>query len=180
MNKLIYIWMTAVLVLILYGTEQKKEEYMPLTITSASFKNGEIIPVKYTCVGSDLSPELTWSGSPENTKSFALINDDPDAPMGTWVHWLVFNIPPSITKLPEGTKNAKKISPEIKLGKNDFGKNVYGGPCPPPGKFHRYFFKLYALDTLLNLPEGATKQQMEKDMHGHILDSAEIMGKFKR
>ena len=153
---------------------------MSLAVSSPAFKRGEVIPVEYTCSGADLSPELSWTGVPENTKTFALINDDPDAPVGVWDHWLVFNIPASIAKLAKGIKTTAQIGEGVQFGKNSCGKMKYGGPCPPPGSFHRYFFKLYALDAMLDLPEGAKKAEIEKAMEGHVLAKTELMGKFKR
>ena len=144
-----------------------------MKITSPAFEHGEEIPSEYSCDSSDISPELNIEGVPENTKSFALINDDPDAPGGTWDHWSVFNIPTHVTKIERGRE------PDAVAGKNSWGRTGYGGPCPPSGT-HRYFFKLYALDTYLDLEEGSTKEDIEASMAGHIIDSAELMGTYKR
>ena len=152
---------------------------MALQITSTAFSDGEMIPKRYTCDGPDISPDLSWTDVPGDTKSLALICDDPDAPVGTWVHWVLFNIPTGEKGLPA------EIAPETALpngaihGINDFRKPGYGGPCPPGGT-HRYFFKLYALDTVLSLGSGATKAQVVEAMQGHILAEAQLMGKYKR
>lgn len=152
---------------------------MSIQITSSAFTEGSPIPRKYTCEGEDESPPLAWSTAPAGAKSLALIADDPDAPMGTWVHWVIFNLPPTLTGLPEGI--AKNPSVEGGLqGNNDFRKTGYGGPCPPRGKPHRYFFKLYALDTMLPLQAGATKAEVEKAMRGHILAQGQLMGTYSR
>lgn len=131
------------------------------------------IPSEFTCDGSDLSPPLSISDVPTNAKSLVLISDDPDAPVGTWDHWVVFNIPPATKQIPQDTE------PNGAPGKNSWGRTGYGGPCPPSGT-HRYFFRLYALDTTLNLPQGSTKKQIEAAMQGHILAKAELIGLYKR
>jgi Raf kinase inhibitor-like YbhB/YbcL family protein len=150
-----------------------------MVITSSSFAAGEMIPPTYTCDGKDLSPPLQWSGAPPETRSFALISDDPDAPGGTWVHWVVWNIPASVNSLEEN--QLKKESPPggARQGTNDFRRVGYGGPCPPSGT-HRYYFRLYALNLVLDLPGTTTKAQLEKAMKGHILAQAELMGKYRR
>lgn len=147
-----------------------------LTLKTSAFKHGGKIPEKYTCSGEDVSPALSWYNAPEGTVSFALICDDPDAPTSTpWVHWVIFNIPKTITSLSEGVKG---IGIE---GKNSWKNSGYGGPCPPKGHgIHRYFFKLYALDTTLNLKPKANKFNVEAAMNGHILAQAEYMGTFER
>ena len=146
---------------------------MEIKVTSPAFDEGGMIPEKYTCDGEDMSPALSWSSVPEGTKTLALISDDPDAPMGTWVHWLIWNIPPNIT----GFSKGENIT--YPQGKNDFGKLDYGGPCPPSGT-HRYFFKLYALDTMLELKEGVNKKQLESAMSGHIIEETQLMGTYER
>ncbi len=148
------------------------EEKM-MKIESSAFKNGQTIPLKYTCSGDNLSPPLSFSGIPAGTESLALIVDDPDAPGGTFDHWIAWNIPSATQALAEG-------SPVPKQGKNSYRVLDYRGPCPPPGKPHRYFFKLYALDTLLDQPEGIPKGQLEKAMAGHILAKGELIGIFQR
>ncbi len=152
---------------------------MEFQISSSVFKNGEMIPRKYCCDGINISPPLNWNDPPANTKSFALINDDPDAPVGDWVHWIIYNIPKETREFKEDA-SSKKLLPNGSLeGKNDWGKNSYSGPCPPSGT-HRYFFKLYALDNLLNAKEGLTKKQLLSLMNGHILAQTEIIGKYNR
>ena len=152
---------------------------MSITIKSSAFNEGEPIPKKFTCDGEDISPELSWDGTPEGTKTFALINDDPDAPGKTWVHWVIFNIPGSATSLPENMPTDKELSDGSRQGTNDFRKIGYGGPCPPGGT-HRYYFKLYALDTKLTLKPGALKQELLAAMKGHIVDEGQLMGTYAR
>ncbi len=149
---------------------------MSLTLSSPAFRNGAAIPSKYTCRGEDISPPLQWGGISENTKSLALICDDPDAPAGTWVHWVAYNIPPAITEIPEKRGFGGKAAEGI----NDFRRRGYGGPCPPPGKPHRYYFKLYALDKDVTLKEGATKKELLKEIEGHIIQHTELMGTYQR
>ncbi len=142
-----------------------------MEITSPAFKHNEYIPAKYTCEGEDINPALVINGLPEGAESLALIMDDPDAPIGVWVHWVVFDIPP--------VERIEENSAPGKLGITNSSRRDYHGPCPPSGT-HRYFFKIYALDTQLNLKEGASKGQLEKAMQGHILDKAELIGLYKR
>lgn len=153
---------------------------MTFNISSGSFKHGGEIPRKFTCDGSDVSPQLSWSSPPAKAVSLALISDDPDAPVGTWTHWVVFDMPPQASQLPEDVPKADEVPGGGYQGRNDFRKIGYGGPCPPAGKVHRYFFKLYALDAKLNLKAGATKSEVDKAMQGHILATAELMGTYKR
>ena len=148
-----------------------------MKITSSAFSDGALIPIKYTCDGDDISPPLVWSDIPENTASFVLINDDPDAPVGTWDHWILFNLEGKTTELAENVDLSKLAG--VQLGHNNWRRNDYGGPCPPYGT-HRYFFKLYALDMKLDLPAGSSKQDIEKAMAGHILAEAELLGRYKR
>jgi hypothetical protein len=151
------------------------------TLNSRAFQSSASIPSKHTCDGPDVSPDLKWSGAPANTKGFGLICDDPDAPMGTWVHWVLYGLSHDATELPEGLAKDPEIGyPKCKQGINDFGRTGYGGPCPPRGSTHRYFFKLYALDTQLNLPPRAGKADLEKAMKGHVLAQAELMGTYQR
>ncbi len=150
-----------------------------MDLKSAAFNGGGMMPAKYTCDGMDVSPPLTWDNAPVGTKSFALICDDPDAPVGTWVHWVCYDIPAGTKSLPENVAKTETLTTGGRQGVNDFRKAGYGGPCPPGG-VHRYFFKLYALDTLLNLTSGTTKQELLKAMEGHILGEAQLMGKYKR
>ncbi len=157
----------------------QKEKKMDFKIFSTAFKEGEMIPDKYTCDGINISPPLNWSNPPAGTKTFTLINDDPDAPIGDWVHWIVFNIPTDVRELKEEA-SSKHLLPKGSLeGMNDFRKNNYGGPCPPLGT-HRYFFKLFALDIVLPLKESAVKKQLLDSMKGHILAEATLIGKYKR
>jgi len=156
-----------------------KGDSMNLKIYSSAFEDGGMIPSKYTCDGADISPPLAWSGLPEGTKSIAIINDDPDAPMGTWVHWVIYNIPPTAQGLAEDIKRVEKLPDGTLQGKNSWGRIGYGGPCPPGGT-HRYFFKIYALDKMLNLKPGATKEELLTAMKGHILAQAQFYGKYSR
>lgn len=153
---------------------------MSFTLSSTAFPPGGEIPSKYTCSGADVSPALSWNDPPAGTQSFALIADDPDAPVGTWVHWVAYDLPASARQLPEGLPKTEAIAGGGVQGQNDFRKTGYGGPCPPPGKPHRYYFKLYALDSKLNLKPAATKKMVEAAMEGHILAQAEVMGRFQR
>jgi Raf kinase inhibitor-like YbhB/YbcL family protein len=151
-----------------------------MKLQSTAFADGSPIPKKHTADGADVSPPLTWSEVPAGTQAFALICDDPDAPRGTWVHWVLYNLPADTTSLPEKMPAAKTLPNGAKHGANDFKKPGYGGPSPPPGKPHRYYFKLYALDAPLQLAEGATKAQVEQAMTGHILQQAQWMGTYVR
>jgi Raf kinase inhibitor-like YbhB/YbcL family protein len=155
------------------------EEAMAMGLTSPAFTHGQPIPVKYTCKGEDISPALAWGEPPAGTQSFALIMDDPDAPVGTWVHWVLFNIPAAARSLPEAFPSDAALPDGSLSGKNSWGRTGYGGPCPPSGT-HRYFFKLYALDEMLAINAGADKGELEKAMVGHILASAELMGTFSK
>ncbi len=152
---------------------------MDIKITSTAFEEGGMIPEKYTCDGIDVSPPLTWTSIPEGTKALALICDDPDAPIGTWVHWVLFNLPANIIEMPENIPTERELENGAKQGMNDFRKIGYGGPCPPGGT-HRYYFKLFALDIELNLEAGATKSQLLEAMEGHILGEGQLMGRYKR
>jgi hypothetical protein len=152
---------------------------MEIKMKSLAFVPGGKIPGKYTCDGMDISPPVSWTSGPEGTKTFALICDDPDAPMGTWVHWVLFNLPADITEFRENVPPEKKLENGAKQGMNDFRKIGYGGPCPPGGT-HRYFFKLYALDTEINLEAGATKAELLKAMEGHILAEGQLLGRYER
>ncbi len=147
---------------------------MSLTLTSDAFANGQSIPAKYSCVGKNISPALAWNEPPAGTQSFVLILDDPDAPAGTWVHWVLFNIPVNTRSLQENMDTST-----MSAGKNSSGNMRYDGPCPPSGT-HRYFFKLYALDSTLSLSPGATKEQVLNATKGHILAQGELMGTFSK
>ena len=153
---------------------------MSIEVTSTAFQQGMTIPKQFTGDGEDQSPPLSWSEPPAGTKSIALICDDPDAPRGTWVHWVLFNLPPQTRELMEGVPTTATHSSGAIQGKTDFGSNGYGGPAPPKGKAHRYFFKLYALSVVVNLSPAATKAELEAAMKGHILDEGELMGTYQR
>lgn len=153
---------------------------MTLHLETSSFEPGGDIPVEFTCEGADLSPALRWSNAPEGTRSFALIVEDPDAPGRTWVHWVVYNLPATAHELPEGVAPQRTLPSGAQQGRNDFGKIGYGGPCPPPGPAHRYFFKLYALDTIPRLQPGVTRAVLDRAMRGHVLDSADLLGRYRR
>lgn len=153
---------------------------MTLKLTSPAFSEGATIPKQFTCDGTDLSPALAWNGAPEKTQSFTLIADDPDAPAGTWVHWVLYDLPADANQLSEGVPKEERLPNGARQGRNDFRRIGYGGPCPPLGPAHRYFFKLYALDAKLNLKAGASKAEVEKAMSGRILAQASLMGKYKR
>lgn len=152
---------------------------MNIKITSTAFAEGGMIPKQYTCDGKDVSPPLAWEGVPTAAKTMALICDDPDAPIGTWVHWVLFNLPASTKELAENIPTKPTLPNGAKQGRNDFGRFGYGGPCPPGGT-HRYYFKIYALDCELKLDPGATKAQVLKAMEAHVLAEGQLMGRYKR
>ncbi len=165
------------------ATEAAERRLVPnikINFSSPSFKDGDLIPKLYTGDGQDISPPVKWQGAPPNTKSFALICDDPDAPMGTWVHWLIYDIPSGEHQLSEHVLTQPVLPNGSKQGINSFGKTGYGGPAPPPGKTHRYFFKLYALDTVLNLQAGLNAKQLGMAMNDHILAQGRLIGKYWR
>ncbi len=151
-----------------------------MQLTSTAFTEGGQIPIKHTCDNQDVSPPLKWSGVPVSARSLVLIADDPDAPAGTWTHWVLFDLPPAVTELAESQPATQYLPNQAKQGLNDFRRLGYGGPCPPPGKPHRYFFKVYALDTLLELKPGASKKDVEHAMEKHILAQGQLMGTYKR
>ncbi len=153
---------------------------MAMELKSSAFQNGAEIPRKYSCDSTDLSPPLRWENAPAGTKAFALIADDPDAPGGTWVHWVIYDLSPDMKELAEGVATTETLSNGGRQGINDFRKVGYGGPCPPPGLAHRYLFKLYALDAPTNLKPRATKQQLLGAMKGHILGEVQLIGRYKR
>jgi hypothetical protein len=154
-------------------------DVMTIKVTSSAFAEGGLIPAQYTCDGDDLSPPLRWEAVPEGTQSIALIADDPDAPSGTFVHWVLYNLPGDVNELPENVPEDKTLPNGASQGMNDFRRIGYGGPCPPSGT-HRYFFKIYALDGKTSLPPGESKARLLKAMEGHILAQGQIMGKYKR
>lgn len=162
------------------GASKEGKPAMAIQITSAAFQDSTSIPRKFTCDSSDVSPPLEWLHVPPGAKSLALICDDPDAPVGTWVHWVLYNIPATRTSLAEGVPKEKTVEGIGTQGRNDFKRTGYGGPCPPPGKPHRYFFKIYALDTVLDLKPGAEKRELEAAMKGHVLAQGQLMGLYKR
>ena len=154
---------------------------MAFSLSSPAFADGAAIPVAHTCDGADVSPPLAWSDPPAGTESFALIADDPDAPAGTWVHWVLYNLPAATTQLPARIAKVETLDlGGARQGRNDFRHPGYGGPCPPPGPAHRYFFKLYALDAPLELRPGAQKRDVEAAMQGHTLGLAQLMGTYAR
>jgi len=159
------------------GAEDKA---MSLTISSPSFSNGGDIAKQFTCDSADVSPQLSWTEPPVGTNSFALLVDDPDAPVGNWNHWAMWNMPSTLRSLPEGVSQTAHLQDGSVQGLNDFHKPGYNGPCPPAGKPHRYYFKLFALDTSLDLKPTAGKHQLEAAMKGHILAQAEWMGRYRR
>ncbi len=148
------------------------------TLTSPAFDT--TIPAQFTCKGEDVSPRLQWSGAPAHTASFALIMDDPDAPAGTWVHWVLWNLPETTRSLPQGVPKREQLGDGARQGRSSFGKVGYGGPCPPAGQTHRYFFRLYALDTKLDLAAGAERSELDSAMKGHVLAETEYMGTFHK
>jgi Raf kinase inhibitor-like YbhB/YbcL family protein len=155
-------------------------ETMAFELKSSAFNPGQPIPQKYSCDGPDFSVPLAWTDPPAGVKSFALIADDPDAPMGTWVHWVVYDLPSDTRGLAEGVPKQETLRDGSIQGMNDFGRIGYGGPCPPPGKPHRYFFKLYALDKKIDLGPQATKPDVLDAIKNHILTEAQLMGTYKR
>jgi len=162
-------------------SSQKKDESRnaKMKVTSTAFKEGGLIPSKFTCDGDNLSHELSWSGAPDNTKSFAIVCDDPDAPSGDWVHWVIYNIPPDVREFPENTPRDKTLDNGAKQGKNDFGKTGYDGPCPQGGT-HRYYFKVYALDIMPDSDPGLTRDELKQVMQNHILDQMTLLGKYHK
>jgi Raf kinase inhibitor-like YbhB/YbcL family protein len=173
------IWLLCVLVFSIPG--QASGGGMSFQISTTAFSEGGMIPKKFTCDGPDVSPQLSWKDAPIGTQSFAVVMDDPDAPVGTWVHWVLYNLPASAKELPEGVEKQEQLAGGGALqGRNDFRRIGYGGPCPPPGKPHRYYFKLYALDTKLDLKAGATKADLERAMKGHILGQTQLVGRYGR
>ena len=153
---------------------------MVLLVSSPAFQEGDTIPTKYTCQGQDVSPPLAWSEPPVGTQSLALIVDDPDAPGGVFTHWVLFNIPSDSRQLPEAVPTQAQLPSGALHGKNDFGRIGYGGPCPPPGRPHRYQFTLYALDQPLDLEAGVSKKQLLAAMQGHILAQGQLTGTYQR
>lgn len=179
MKKPIYIIIIIITIILLSlifikFNKQETEDNGKMEIKSSAFKNNERIPSKYTCDSDNVNPPLEITNIPSNAKSLVLVVDDPDAPSGTWVHWAVWNIPLT------NTIDENSVPKGAMQGENDFGNNNYGGMCPPPGKEHRYFFKIYALDTTLNLPASSKKPDVESSMRNHILDKAELIGIYSK
>lgn len=172
--------MLASLMLLCGVTARAASGKADLQVSSAAFQAGQAIPAKYTCDGADLSPPLMWSGAPPNTRSWVLICEDPDAPQGPFTHWLIYGLPASVTELAEGASTSGSVSRSARQGLNDFNRVGYGGPCPPPGKAHRYFFKLYALDTELSVKSRATKKELLKAIDKHVLGEGSLMGTYQR
>jgi Raf kinase inhibitor-like YbhB/YbcL family protein len=156
------------------------EKHRKMEVTSNAFRDGQPIPSRYTCDDKNISPALIWKGAPTGTRSLALIVDDPDSPTGVWAHWVVFNIPGDASELAEDAAKSNTTPANFIEGLNDFKKIGYGGPCPPAGKLHRYYFKLFALDTTLDLPSGASRQAVEAAMTKHILAQGQLMGTYQR
>ena len=156
------------------------ETHRKMALISSAFKEGQAIPSQYTCDGKNISPPLAWNGAPTGTASLALIVDDPDAPTGVWTHWVLFNLPADSSDLPEDASQSESALHSAVQGRNDFKKLSYGGPCPPAGKQHRYFFKIYALDITLNLPPGATSKDVQTAMTKHILAEGQLMGTYQK
>lgn len=187
MEKAVFVGIgTLVLAVLLFGCSkrepQKGDEPMAtsFTLTSPAFAEGARIPDRYTCTAEDLSPPLVWSGAPAGTQSFALIVEDPDAPGGTFIHWVAYNVPASETQLPERVSGTEELANGARQGVNDFGSVGYRGPCPPRGKPHRYFFVLRALDTAVTPQARMTQAQVEEEMRGHVLGEARLMGTYGR
>jgi Raf kinase inhibitor-like YbhB/YbcL family protein len=150
-----------------------------LALQSAAFNDGDAIPIRYSCDGDDISPPLNWAGIPEDTRSFVLIMEDPDAPGGTWVHWVLFNLPADTSLIDPGSGTQSDLPEDTRVGLNDWGKAAYGGPCPP-NDTHRYVFTLFALDTHLDLSQGASSDLLRDAMAGHILSRDELIGTYSR
>jgi Raf kinase inhibitor-like YbhB/YbcL family protein len=158
----------------------ERRTLVAMVLRSDAFPDGGDIPIKYTCQGDNISPPLTWIDTPAQTRSFALVMDDPDARFGAFTHWLIFDLDPNISTLGEGVQAASQLPSSTIQGKNGFGKIGYGGPCPPGGRPHHYRFTLYALDDLLRLASGSSKKQVLGAIHGHILEQAQLVGLFQR
>ena len=189
-NKIVWLALSCLMALMLVvascgpkAVEEEEEEEQPeeieLQITSTAFQDGETIPTRYSCDGQDISPALSWSGVPEGTQSFTLILDDPDAPGGTFTHWVIFNIPADTTALEEVIPTSRQLASGALQGRNSFGDISYGGPCPPYGPAHHYHFILYALDQTLDISAGASKAQVLNTIEGHVLDEAQIVGLYQ-
>jgi Raf kinase inhibitor-like YbhB/YbcL family protein len=150
-----------------------------MSVSSAAFADGQSIPDKYTCHGQDISPPLQWSGTPSQAKSIALTCEDPDAPSGTFTHWVIFDVPATATGLPENVSKSATLPDGSEQGKNSFGNTGYNGPCPPGGKLHHYIFKVYALDTSVKLDSGAEREDLLKAIDGHVLSQGQLTGTYQ-
>lgn len=183
MNILIYYSLIPLIIVLTtldsFSELDKKETKMEINIESRNFKEGEFIPSRYTCEGENISPQLSWTCSVEGVKTYAIIVEDPDAPGGNFTHWIVYNIPSRLNSLMENSTPAKNVPEEVLMGTNDFGRIGYGGPCPPSGT-HRYFFRIYGLDTAVHLDSGATGREVLKKMEGHIIARGELMGRYQK
>jgi len=185
---LVVIAVLVALVMVVRAVARRKQAEVPvqvegaLTLSSPNFENGGTIPAVYTCDGEDISPALVWDNVPDGTRTFALIMDDPDAPIGTFTHWLICEMPGTARSLPEQVPTGGEISTPTRAvqGRNGFDKTGYGGPCPPRGKAHRYYFTLYALDETLDMPPGFSKHQLRAAVKGHILAEVQLMGRYAR
>ncbi len=171
MKRIIFVLIASVFAATAFSMADEDKESIAMKLESPEFENNGFIPKKFTCQGEDINPALIVEGIPEDTKSLVLIVDDPDAPMGMWVHWVLYNVP-VVSRIDENSIPGEQ-------GITDFGTKGYGGPCPPSG-IHRYFFKIYALDTELGLKQGPRKKDLEKAMKGHILGKAEMIGLYKK
>ncbi len=163
---------------------QQSQEQAPtpagFLLSSTDFMNGQAIPPRFTCDGANISPLLSWTAPPAGTQTYVLIMDDPDAPKHTWVHWLVYDIPADASGLPDNLPSKPELETGARQGANDFHEQGYGGPCPPKGSTHRYYFRLYAVDTRLGLLPGAMRADIERAMQGHVLAEVELMGQYAR
>lgn len=179
MKKIFKVFSAGMLFITLPVFGQGEALMQKIEVRSSAFDEGDKIPADFTCDGADMSPPIEWSGVPVGTKSLAVIADDPDAPAGDWVHWLVYDLPQDLTRLPSGVPEGGRLSGGGSQGRTDFGAMGYGGPCPPSGT-HRYFFKVYALDAMLHLKPGATKKELLQAMQGHVLAEGALMGTYER
>ncbi len=179
MNKKYFVFIVLMVIVCSFVAIVEGDKQMTIKVTSSAFKEGGMIPAKYTCDGQNISPPIKWEQVPKDTKSFALISDDPDAPIGVWVHWVMWNIPAEVNELAEGIPAVKELQNGSKQGITDFQQHGYGGPCPPGGT-HRYYFKIYALDAMLDLPDKTTKKDLVAAMKYHILAEGSLMGKYQR
>jgi len=177
-NRLFQAIIAMICAVLLWSCAAQGANAMEMRLSSPTIRHGEPIPEKHSCDGEDVSPALAWEGVPEDAKSLALVVDDPDAPLGTWDHWIVFNIPPGVKGLKEGAGKGHLPSQALH-GRNSWKRNDWGGPCPPQGR-HRYYFKLFALDAMLELSPGASKAELLEAMDSHILARAELMGTYER